>query len=105
MHGAILTELEKFVTQQHGAHAWREVQRRPDLPKICSEIDPWSLPQAHHPISGSALCTLVTRSRSWAFRGLTSPSSPGAFAQRQRGRKCWIGIWPTRSLSLVSTSR
>ncbi len=32
MHGAILRELEKVVTQQHGAHAWREVQRRPDLP-------------------------------------------------------------------------
>lgn len=32
MHGVILTELEKFVTQHHGADAWREVQRRAELP-------------------------------------------------------------------------
>jgi hypothetical protein len=32
MHGIILTELEKFVTRHHGADAWREVQRRAELP-------------------------------------------------------------------------
>jgi hypothetical protein len=31
MHGIILTELEKFVTHQHGAEAWREVRRRANL--------------------------------------------------------------------------
>jgi hypothetical protein len=32
MHGIILTELEKFVTQHYGADAWREVQRPAELP-------------------------------------------------------------------------
>jgi Haem-NO-binding len=32
MHGIVMTELEKFVTQRHGASAWRDLLSRAQLP-------------------------------------------------------------------------